>query len=189
LYCVIEKPPPIVPEAAFFLFYPRRTRLNVSFQITILKVLAGQVEGRATLAELTRQVSILISSGPDWTDRTKRLAALAPGLSIFGSHFVIVDGGGWQITDAGRAFLLSLETPAPATSESPCIKADVVPAPVTADLEPTLREASPPPSEGQQVPEIAAPQTISQRSTMMRLIGIKRRLKSSPKAGRKRRSR
>lgn len=160
----------------------------MSFQITILKVLAGQVEGRATLAELTRQVSILISSGPDWTDRTKRLAALAPGLSIFGSHFVIVYGGGWQITDAGRAFLLSLETPAVAMSEKPCITANVVPAPVTADLEPTLPEALPPP-EGQQVPEVAAPQPISQRSTMMRLTGMKRRLKSSPNAGRKRRSR
>lgn len=159
----------------------------MSFQITILKVLAGQVDGRATLAELTRQVSILISSGPDWIDRTKRLAALAPGLSIFGSRYVIVDGGGWQITDAGRAFLLSLETPAPAMAEKPCVTGDVVPASVTADLEPTLPEASPP-SEGQQVPEIAEPQIMSQRSRMMRLIGIKRGLKSPPSAGRKRRS-
>ncbi|MBR1147278.1 hypothetical protein [Bradyrhizobium sp. AUGA SZCCT0431] len=160
----------------------------MSFQITVLKVLAGQVDGRATLAELTRQVSILISSGPDWTDRTKRIAALAPGLSIFGSHFVTVDGGGWQITDAGRAFLLSLETPASAMSEKPCITANVVPASVTAHLEPTP-EASPPPSEGQHVPEVAAAQPISQRSTMMRLIGVQRRVKSSPNTGRKRRSR
>ncbi|MBR1236411.1 hypothetical protein JQ597_35260 [Bradyrhizobium sp. AUGA SZCCT0177] len=160
----------------------------MSFQITVLKVLAGQVDGRATLAELTRQVSILISSGPDWTDRTKRLAALAPGLSIFGSHFVTVDGGGWQITDAGRAFLLSLETPASAMSETPSTTAEFMPASVTAHLEPTP-EASPPPSEGQHVPEVAAPQPISQRSTMMRLIGIQRRVKSSPNAGRKRRSR
>jgi len=40
----------------------------VSFQITVLKVLAGHPEGRASLAELTRYVSILISSGPDWTN-------------------------------------------------------------------------------------------------------------------------
>jgi hypothetical protein len=103
LYRLLEKPPPFVPEAAFY-FYPRRARLSVSFQITILKVLAGQNEGRATLPELTRQVSILISSGPDWTDRTKRLAALAPDLNIFGSRFVLVDDAGWRITDAGAPF-------------------------------------------------------------------------------------
>src|ERR1700731_246173 len=108
LYRLIEKPSPIVPEAAFY-FYPRRARLSVSFQITILKVLAGQAEGRAALPELTRQVSILVSSGPDWTERTKRLAALAPGLDVFRSRFVFIDRAHWQITDAGRAFLISLE--------------------------------------------------------------------------------
>jgi hypothetical protein len=51
----------------------------VSFQITILKVLAGHPGGRVSLAELKHAVAILISSGPDWTDRTKRLAARAPG--------------------------------------------------------------------------------------------------------------
>jgi hypothetical protein len=117
LYRLLEKPPPIVPEAAFY-FYPRRARLSVSFQITILKVLAGQTEGRATLPELTRQVSILVSSGPDWTDRTKRLAALAPGLDILRSRFVFVDRASWQITDAGRAFLISLETPTFADNSS-----------------------------------------------------------------------
>jgi hypothetical protein len=103
LYRLPEKPPPIVPEAALY-FFPRRVRLSVSFQITILKVLAGQTEGRATLPELTRQVSILVSSGPDWTERTKRLAALAPGLDIFRSRFAFIDRASWQITDAGRAF-------------------------------------------------------------------------------------
>jgi hypothetical protein len=117
LYRLLEKPPPIVPEAAFY-FYPRRARLSVSFQITILKVLAGQTEGRATLPELTRQVSILVSSGPDWTERTKRLAALAPGLDILRSRFVFVDRASWQITDAGRAFLISLETPTSADNSS-----------------------------------------------------------------------
>jgi hypothetical protein len=163
-----------------------RARLDVSFQITILKVLAGQVDGRATLAKLTREVSILISSGPDWTDRTKRLAALAPGLSIFGSHFVTIESSVWQITDAGRAFLLSLGTPAQMT-EGQVITEEVVPAPNAADLEPAPPEASPPRSEGQQASEVAAPQIVAQRSTTTRLIGIKRRLKSSLNAGRKQR--
>jgi len=90
----------------------------VSFQITILKVLAGHPEGRASLADLRRAVGILISSGPDWTDRTKRLAARAPDLDIFSQALVLRDDTGWQITVAGRAFLASVETPIPAMSGS-----------------------------------------------------------------------
>jgi hypothetical protein len=82
----------------------------MSFQITILKVLAGHPEGCATLSEVRHAVSLLISSGSDWTNRMKRLAALAPDLDIFGSSFVLRDREGWQITDAGRQFLISLET-------------------------------------------------------------------------------
>ena len=83
----------------------------MSFQITILKVLAGHPEGRASIADLRRAVAILISSGTDWTHRTKRLAARAPDLDIFSQSFVLRDGAGWQITDGGRAFLASVETP------------------------------------------------------------------------------
>jgi hypothetical protein len=83
----------------------------VSFQITILKVLAGHPEGRASLADLKRAVAILMCSGPDWTDRTKRMAARAPDLEIFSQSFALRDDAGWQITDAGRAFLASVETP------------------------------------------------------------------------------
>jgi hypothetical protein len=83
----------------------------VSFQITLLKVLAGHPGGRASIADLKRAVAILISSGTDWTDRTKRLAARAPGLDIFSQLLVLRDEAGWLITDAGRAFLASLETP------------------------------------------------------------------------------
>ena len=84
----------------------------MSFQITILKVLAGHPGGRASLADLRRAVAILISSGTDWTDRTKRLAARAPGLDIFSQALVLRDDSGWQITDAGRELLASVEKPA-----------------------------------------------------------------------------
>src|SRR5207245_3837464 len=87
----------------------------MSFQITILKVLAGHPGGRASLAELRQAVAILISSGTDWTDRTKRLAARAPGLDIFSQALVLRDDSGWQITDAGRALLASVEKPIPTT--------------------------------------------------------------------------
>jgi hypothetical protein len=143
---LIEKPPPIVPEAALY-FYPRRARLSVSFQITILKVLAGQAEGRAALPEITRQVSILVSSGPDWTERTKRLAALAPGLDIFRSRFVFIDRAHWQITEAGRVFLLSLETPTSANNYSAIAEGVPTDAAPPAHNEPKLEVTTPlPPS-------------------------------------------
>jgi len=85
----------------------------VSFQITILKVLAGHPEGRASLADLTRYVAILTSSGADWSQRMKRLSARAPNLDIFTSGYVLRHVSGWQITDAGRIFLPSIEAPAP----------------------------------------------------------------------------
>jgi hypothetical protein len=117
----------------------------VSFQITILKVLAGRVDGRATRAELTRQVSILISSGNDWSDQTKRLAVLAPGLNIFGSGFVSVDHAGWQITEAGKTFLLSLETGTPAVLENDrAITDEMAAAPIAEDVVPMVIA---PPSE------------------------------------------
>ena len=90
----------------------------VSFQITVLKVLAGHPEGRASLADLKRAVAILMCSGPDWTDRTKRMAARAPDLEIFSQSFALRDDAGWQITDAGRAFLASVETPIQMTADN-----------------------------------------------------------------------
>ena len=90
----------------------------MSFQITILKVLAGQSEGYLSVADLRNNVAILISSGADWTDRTKRIAARTPGLDIFSQGMVIRSSGGWQITDAGRAFLAESETPISSNSGS-----------------------------------------------------------------------
>jgi hypothetical protein len=85
----------------------------VSFQITILKVLAGSAGGHLQLADLRRDVAILISSGRDWTDRTTRIAARAPGLNIFSQALVVRDAAGWRITDAGRELLATIERPAP----------------------------------------------------------------------------
>jgi hypothetical protein len=42
-----------------------------------------------------------MSSGTDWTDRMKGLAARAPDLDIFSQSFVVRDAEGWEITDAG----------------------------------------------------------------------------------------
>ena len=89
----------------------------MSFQITVLKVLAGHPDGSASIADLTRYVGILISSGTDWTNRTKRMAARAPKLDIFGDSLVLRDVNGWHITESGRQFLAALEAPLPITGE------------------------------------------------------------------------
>jgi hypothetical protein len=86
----------------------------VSFQVTVLKVLAGHPDGRLSVDDLKRVVAILICSGPDWTDRTKRRLARAPDLDIFSQSLVICDAHRWQITDAGRALLAAIEDPAAA---------------------------------------------------------------------------
>ena len=81
----------------------------MSFQLTVLKVLAGQTAGRASVAEIRHAVEILMNSGKDWTDRMKRLAQHAPDLNIFSARFILRDHAGWEITDAGRQFLAALE--------------------------------------------------------------------------------
>jgi hypothetical protein len=75
----------------------------MSFQITILKVLAGHPEGRASLPDLKRAMAILITSGSDWTDRMKRLAARAQ-TSIFSVNrlFYGTMRDGKSLTPAGR---------------------------------------------------------------------------------------
>jgi len=84
----------------------------MSFQVTLLKVLAGHPDGRASVADLRHYVGILMTSGSDWTERMNGLAARAPDLDIVAEGFVQRDENVWQITDAGREFLDWLETPA-----------------------------------------------------------------------------
>jgi hypothetical protein len=88
----------------------------VSLQIAILKVLVSHPEGRATIAALNSDLRILNTSGADWTDRLRRLAARAPGLDVFGQRLILRDSAGWQITPEGRAFLDWLERSASSTN-------------------------------------------------------------------------
>lgn len=99
----------------------------MSFQISILKVLASYPEGRASLEALKNDLNILMTSGHDWGDRMKRLAARVPMMDVFSQRFVLRDPTGWQITNAGRIFLRDLE--APIAEEPEDIKAVAHPAP------------------------------------------------------------
>ncbi len=92
-----------------------RIRGVVSFQITVLKVLAGSSGGLLPLAQLRHDVALLISSGRDWTELTRRIAARAPDLDIFSQAFVVREPAGWRITVAGREFLAAVERPVPAS--------------------------------------------------------------------------
>lgn len=102
----------------------------MSFQLTILKVLAGHPEGRASLADLKHYAAVLTSSGADWSQRMKRLAARAPGLDIFSNGYVLRESTGWQITETGRAFLTSIEASA---TERPLVEPAVLQPTVAAE--------------------------------------------------------
>ncbi|MBJ7404454.1 MAG: hypothetical protein JHD07_14635 [Bradyrhizobium sp.] len=61
----------------------------MSFQLSILKILDGQTEGRARLEVIKQHLAILFKSGQEWTGRMKRLAERAPDLDIFGQKLVV----------------------------------------------------------------------------------------------------
>jgi hypothetical protein len=112
----------------------------VSLQFSILKVLAGQPKGRATVAELNRYITLLSCS--EWTARMKRLSARVPELDIFSSRYVMREDFGWQLTEAGRDFLLAVEMPVPAIQHQEIAQPEVivmVQAPARQSTAPPLR--------------------------------------------------
>lgn len=82
----------------------------MSFQLSILKILAGQPSGFASLEVVKQHLAIFYTSGPEWPARMKRLSELAPNLDIFGQKLVTRELGYWRITGEGRTFLESLES-------------------------------------------------------------------------------
>ncbi len=83
----------------------------MNFQVTVLKILASYPGGFAVMEDLKRDMAILATSGRDWVDRTKRLAARVPDLDIFSQGLVDRESGGWKITPKGRAVLEFMEVP------------------------------------------------------------------------------
>ncbi|WP_094183331.1 hypothetical protein [Bradyrhizobium canariense] len=81
----------------------------MNFQVTVLKILVSYPDGLAVMADLKRDMAILATSGRDWTDRTKRLAAQVPDLDIFSQKLVERLTGGWRITGKGREVLEFME--------------------------------------------------------------------------------
>lgn len=83
----------------------------MNFQVTVLKILVSYPDGFAVMADLKRDMAILATSGRDWADRTKRLAARVANLDIFSQALVERRNGGWRITEKGRAVLEFMEAP------------------------------------------------------------------------------
>ncbi|MCP3395503.1 hypothetical protein NLM27_43220 [Bradyrhizobium sp. CCGB12] len=81
----------------------------MNFQVTVLKILVSYPDGFAVMEDLKRDMALLATSGRDWADRTKRLAARVPDLDIFSQGLVERISGGWKITVGGREVLESME--------------------------------------------------------------------------------
>lgn len=90
----------------------------MNFQVTVLKILVSYPDGFAVMADLKRDMAILATSGRDWAERTKRLAARVADLDIFSQALVERLNGGWRITEKGRAVLELMEARPPSETES-----------------------------------------------------------------------
>ncbi|MEZ2144815.1 hypothetical protein AAE026_21355 [Bradyrhizobium sp. DN5] len=92
----------------------------MNFQVTVLKILAAYPDGFAVMDDLKRDMAILATSGRDWADRTRRLAARVPDLDIWSQGLVERISGGWKITAKGRAALEIMEArpAAPETTQA-----------------------------------------------------------------------
>ena len=93
----------------------RAAGFGVNFQVSIMKVLASYPLRLATPAELKRDLAILASSGPDWAESTRRMAAACPDLDIFDLGFVERYSFGWHLTHRGLQALERMENHARVT--------------------------------------------------------------------------
>lgn len=94
----------------------------MNFQVTVLKILVAYPEGFAVIEDLKRDMAILATSGRDWADRTRRLAARVPDLDIWSQGLVERISGGWRLTSKGREVLELMEarpTPEPVPAAKP----------------------------------------------------------------------
>ena len=111
----------------------------MNFQVTVLKILAAYPDGFAVMEDLKRDMAILATSGRDWADRTRRLAARVPDLNIWSQGLVERLSGGWKITAKGRAVLEVMEA-RPAALETAHAPAVESPNPSLPESVPPLRQ-------------------------------------------------
>lgn len=102
----------------------------MNFQVTVLKVLVSYPGGFAVLDDIKRDMALLATSGRDWADRTRRLAARVPDLDIFLQGLVDRESGGWKITDKGRSVLEFMEARTGIDQPVEAVTAETVDGPV-----------------------------------------------------------
>jgi hypothetical protein len=115
----------------------------VNFQVTVLNIPESYPDGFAVMADLKRDMAILATSGRDWADRTKRLAARVPDLAIFSQGLVARESGGWKITVKGRTVLEFMEARPvadQAIEDVPAVDAPLLPLPQPAERSRRRRE-------------------------------------------------
>lgn len=92
------------------------------------------------MEDLKRDMAFLATSGRDWADRTKRLAARVPDLDLFSQALVEREASGWKITAKGRAVLEFMEARQPPSEPIPVPPAQEAAEAVTASpAVPSLR--------------------------------------------------
>ena len=111
----------------------------MNFQVTVLKILVSYPDGFAVIADLKRDMAILATSGRDWADRTKRLAARVPDLDVFSQGLVERENGGWKITAKGRVVLEFMEARPGADQAVKTVPAEKEESPVPPLPQPTER--------------------------------------------------
>ncbi|MDT4740279.1 hypothetical protein [Bradyrhizobium sp. WYCCWR 12699] len=91
----------------------------MNFQVTVRKILVSYPDGCAVMTDLKSDMAILATSGREWAERTRRLAARVPELDILSQGLVERLNGGWRITEKGRSVLEFMEArPAERMTES-----------------------------------------------------------------------
>ena len=105
----------------------------------MLKILVSYPDRFAVMADLKRDMAILATSGRDWADRTKRLAARVPDLDLFSQGLVERENGGWKITAKGRVVLEFMETRPTAEPSVEMAPAEEEDAPMQPLLQPAER--------------------------------------------------
>ncbi|MDZ4057590.1 MAG: hypothetical protein U1D69_11645 [Polynucleobacter sp.] len=82
----------------------------MSWQITILKILAASPGGEASVLSITRDLSILISANDGWIGRLARSIPPDGPRDIFSNGLVTRPSPGrWRLSPAGRDYLRSIE--------------------------------------------------------------------------------
>ena len=115
----------------------------MNFQVTVLKILVSYPDGFAVMEDLKRDMAFLATSGREWADRTRRLAARVPALDVFSHGLVERVSGGWKITAKGRAVLEFMEARSEASEPGQQAVADEAPkaGPETAPVPPLRQPA------------------------------------------------